>query len=73
MWATVLVIALWVATDPTRLVVVVALMSRVRPRHNLIAYWLGGLAAGIAPGIGVFGLLLVMRNSVPPVMEEIRS
>ena len=73
MWATVLVLALWVATDPTRLVVVVALMSRVRPKHNLIAYWLGGLAAGIAPGIGVFGLMLVMRNSVPLVMEDMRS
>ena len=73
MWATVLVLALWVATDPTRLVVVVALMSRVRPKHNLIAYWLGGLAAGIAPGIGVFGLMLVMRNSVPLVMDDMRS
>lgn len=73
MWATVLVLALWVATDPTRLVVVAALMSRVRPKHNLIAYWLGGLAAGIVPGIGVFGLMLVMRNSVPLVMEDMRS
>lgn len=73
MWATVLVLALWVATDPTRLVVVAALMSRVRPKHNLIAYWLGGLAAGIAPGIAVFGLMLVTRNSVPLVMEDMRS
>jgi hypothetical protein len=73
MWATVLVLALWVATDPTRLVVVVALMSRVRPKHNLIAYWLGGVAAGIAPGIVVFGLMLVMRDSVPLVMENMRS
>lgn len=73
MWATVLVLALWVATDPTRLVVVVALMSRARPKHNLIAYWLGGFAAGIAPGIGVFGLMLVMRNSVPMVMEHMKS
>jgi len=73
MWATVLVLALWVATDPTRLVVVVALMSRVRPKHNLIAYWLGGVAAGIAPGIGVFGLMLVMRDSVPPAMDDMRS
>lgn len=73
MWATVLALALWVATDPTRMVVVVALMSRARPKHNLIAYWLGGLAAGIAPGIGVFVLMLVMRNAVPPIMEDVRS
>jgi Sap, sulfolipid-1-addressing protein len=73
MWATVLVLAVWVATDPTRLVVVAALMSRVRPKHNLVAYWLGGLAAGIAPGIGVFGLMLVTHNSVPLAMEDMRS
>ena len=73
MWVTVLVLALWVATDPTRLVVVVALMSRVRPKHNLIAYWLGGVAAGLAPGIGVLGLMVLMRDSVPPAMEAMRS
>jgi len=73
MWATVLVLALWVATDPTRLVVVAALMSRVRPKHNLIAYWLGGVAAGIGPGIGVLGLMLVMRDSVPLIIEDMRS
>jgi hypothetical protein len=73
MWVTVLVVALWVATDPTRLVIVVALMSRMRPKHNLIAYWLGGLAAGIAPGVAVFGLMLVMRDSVPLAMADMRS
>ncbi|OBH56514.1 GAP family protein [Mycobacterium sp. E2479] len=71
MWATVLALALWIATDPTRLVVVAALMSRVRPKHNLVAYWLGGLAAGTAPGIVVLGLMLVMRDAVP--LEGIRS
>ena len=73
MWATVLALALWVATDPTRLVVVAALMSRARPKHNLVAYWLGGLAAGIAPGIGVLGLMMVRGTSVPLVMENMRS
>lgn len=73
MWATVLVLALWVATDPTRLVVVVTLMSRARPKHTLIAYWFGGVTAGIAPGIGVVGLMLVMRNSTPLAMQDWRS
>ena len=48
MWGTVLALALWIATDPTRLVIVVVLMSRPRTRHNLLAYWLGGVVAGIA-------------------------
>jgi Sap, sulfolipid-1-addressing protein len=73
MWGTVLALALWVATDPTRLVVGVVLMSRPRPRHNLIAYWLGGVAAGVVPGLGVFVLLLVLHNSVTKVIEEVRS
>jgi hypothetical protein len=73
MWGTVLALALWVATDPTRLVIVVVLMSRPRPRHNLLAYWLGGVAAGIAPGLGVFVLLLVLRDSLPMAMEDVRS
>ncbi|MEB4209236.1 GAP family protein [Mycobacterium sp. 94-17] len=73
MWATVLVLALWVATDPTRLVIVALLMSRLRPRRNLVAYWLGGLAAGIGPAAGIFGLMLATRSSVPPVMADMRS
>ncbi len=63
MWGTVLAFALWIATDPTRLVIVAVLMSRLRPKHNLLAYWLGGLAAGVVPGIGVFGLALALHNS----------
>jgi len=70
MWGTVLAFALWVATDPTRPFIVLVLMSRRQPRHNLLAYWLGGAAAGIAPGLI---LLLVLRDSLPMVMEDVRS
>src|ERR1700739_2036272 len=70
MWVTVLAFALWVATDPTRPFIVLVLMSRRRPRHNLLAYWLGGVAASIAPGLI---LLLVLRDSLPMVMEDVRS
>jgi hypothetical protein len=70
MWGTVLAFALWVATDPTRPFIVLVLMSRRQPRHNLLAYWLGGAAAGIAPGLI---LLLVVRDSLPMVMEDVRS
>lgn len=73
MWGAVLAVALWVATDPTRLVIVVVLMSRLRPRHNLLAYWLGGMAAGIAPGLGWLMLMLVLHNSVTLAVGEVRS
>jgi Sap, sulfolipid-1-addressing protein len=70
MWSTVLAIALWVSIDPTRLVIGGVLMTRPRPRHNLFAYWLGGLAAGVGPGLGAFVLL---RGSLLMVMEDARS
>jgi hypothetical protein len=70
MWGTVLAIALWVSIDPTRLVIGGVLMSRPRPRHNLFAYWLGGLAAGVAPGLGAFVLL---HGPLLAVMEHARA
>lgn len=73
MWGTLLALALWIATDPTRLVIVAVLMSRLRPKHNLLAYWLGGLAAGVVPGISVFGLALALHDSLPLAMDNARS
>ncbi|OSC31712.1 hypothetical protein B8W69_04650 [Mycobacterium vulneris] len=70
MWGTVLAIALWVSIDPTRLVIGGVLMSRPRARHNLFAYWLGGLAAGVAPGVGA---LVLLHGSLLKDMEEARS
>ena len=70
MWGTVLAIALWVSIDPTRLVIGGVLMTRPRPRHNLFAYWLGGLAAGVAPGVGAF---LLLRGPLLMVMQDARS
>lgn len=68
MWGTLLAVALWVSLDPTRLVI--GGVSRPRLRHNLFAYWVSGLAAGIAPGFAAFALL---GNSLPAVMEGMRS
>ncbi|HET9890752.1 MAG TPA: GAP family protein [Mycobacterium sp.] len=53
--------------------IVAVLMSRLRPKHNLLAYWLGGLAAGVVPGIGVFALALALHDSLPPAMDHARS
>ncbi|BBY39869.1 membrane protein [Mycobacterium mantenii] len=72
MWGTVLALALWLSIDPTRPVIVMVMMSRPRPRHNLVAYWLGGVAAGIAPGLGGVVLLLTLRDSLA-VVEHARS
>jgi hypothetical protein len=70
MWGTVLAIALWVSIDPTRLVIGGVLMSRPRARHNLFAYWLGGLVAGVAPGVGA---LVLLHGSLLKEMEDARS
>lgn len=70
MWGTLLAIAVWVSIDPTRLVIGGILMSRPRPRHNLLAYWLGGLAAGVAPGLCALALL---HGSLLLVMNHARS
>lgn len=72
MWGTVLAFGLWAATDPTRLVIVAVLMSRLRPRRNLVAYWLGGLAAGLAPGLSVVALLLILRDDLLSLLEHAR-
>lgn len=70
MWGTVLRLALWLSIDPTRLVIGGILMSSPRPRHNLLAYWLGGLAAGVAPGLGA---LVLLHGSLLLVVESARS
>ena len=70
MWGTVLVFALLTANDPARLGIAVILISRPRRLHNLLAYWLGGMAASIAAGLGV---LILLRDSLPMVMRDVTS
>lgn len=77
MWTLVLFVGLGMAIDPLRLGVVVLLVSRPKPRLNLLACWLGGMVAGIALGLAVlFGLrdvVLVAIHSVANVFAELRS
>ncbi len=70
MWGTVLVLALGAATDPLRLGTVVVLVSLRRPVHNLLACWLGGMAAGTFVGLGV---LLLLRDFLPTVIHVTSS
>jgi len=70
MWGTVLVLALVAATDPVRLGIAVLLISRPRPMLNLLAFWFGGMAMGIAAALGV---LILLRDSAPMFMQNVAS
>ncbi|MCV7379996.1 hypothetical protein BST11_21805 [Mycobacterium alsense] len=57
MWGTVLALALVAGVDPGRIGVTLLVFSRRRPVLHLAALWLGGLAVGVALGVGaLFGL-----------------
>lgn len=47
MWSSVLAFAFFAALDPVRLGIILLVISRPRPVQNLLAYWAGGLIAGI--------------------------
>jgi hypothetical protein len=53
MWSAVLLLSLLVAMDPVRIGITALLISRPRPMLNLFAFWLGGMAAGIAVALVV--------------------
>ncbi len=59
MSSAVLVLSLLVALDPVRIGITALLISRPRPMLNLFAFWLGGMAAGIATALIV---LLFLRD-----------
>ena len=63
--------------DPTRLGLAAILMSRRQAVRNLLAFWLGGMLAGITVGIAVLVLfrdiaLVVIQDAVAS-MNEVRS
>ncbi len=66
MWGTVLLLGLFTAPDPVRIGLAVILVSRRRPMLNLLAYWLGGMTAGI--GVGLV-LLRLLRDSLPAIVH----
>ncbi|OBJ55159.1 GAP family protein [Mycobacterium asiaticum] len=68
MWATVLVLALWMATnDPVRMLIATFLVTRERPLQNMVAYWLGGAGAGIVTSIAV---IFFLRDLAAPLMHS---
>ena len=70
MWATVLVLALGAATDPVRFGIAVFLIARPRPMLNLLAFWLGGMATGVAAALGALTLL---RDFLSVVVQDVTS
>jgi hypothetical protein len=66
MWAAVLYIGLVMATDPIRLGLALVLVTRRRPALNLLAFWLGGMVAGIVLATAV---LVVARDIALPVVQ----
>ncbi|OBI62660.1 GAP family protein [Mycobacterium sp. E796] len=77
MWAIVVVAGLGMAIDPVRLGLAVVMLARRKPMLNLLAFWLGGIAAGVAISVAVLLLmrdvaLVAIRNLVAAV-GELRS
>jgi Sap, sulfolipid-1-addressing protein len=70
MWSAVLVLSLIAAIDPIRIGIVVLLISRPRPMVSLLAFWLGGMAAGITAALV---LVLYLRDLTLSVMRVLFS
>lgn len=70
MWGIVLWMALVTAPDPIRMGIAILLISRPRPLLNLLAFWLGGMAAGMVAG---FGALLLLHDSLPGRVHGVTS
>ena len=52
-------LSLLAAIDPVRIGITALLISRPRPMLNLVALWVGGMAAGI---VAALGALLFLRD-----------
>jgi len=70
MWSAVLVLSLIAAIDPIRIGIVVLLISRPRPMVSLLAFWLGGMAAGTAAALV---LVVYLRDLTLSVMRALFS
>jgi hypothetical protein len=70
MWRTVLILALVTSADPMRLGITAILVARPRPILNLLAFWLGGMAAGVVAGVTA---LLTLRDVLPRAIHQITA
>jgi hypothetical protein len=60
-WSSVGVLTLWSALNPLRIGLILLVISRPRPKQNLLAYWVGCLAGAIPAGL----IPLTLRHFIP--------
>jgi hypothetical protein len=70
MWTTVVSLGLIMATDPIRLGLALLLVTRGRPMVNLLAFWVGGLVAGVFLATAV---LVLARDIALPAIQAMVS
>jgi Sap, sulfolipid-1-addressing protein len=70
MCSSLLVLSLLAAIDPVRIGITALLIARKRPMLNLLTFWLGGLAGGVAAAVAV---LLFLRDFTLGVMRAVVS
>ena len=70
MCSAVLLLALVAAIDPVRIGIAALLVSRPRPMRNLLVFWLGGMATGMAVALVV---LLALRGFALSVVRVLVS
>jgi hypothetical protein len=70
MCSAVIVLSLLAAIDPVRIGITAFLISRPKPMLNLLAFWLGGMAAGIGAALAA---LLLLRGLTLSLMRVVVS
>jgi hypothetical protein len=77
MWTAVLFLGLGLAMDPLRLGLVIIVLSRQRPLPNLVAFWLGGMVAGVGVGLAALvffrGVALAAIETLVAVTDSVRT
>lgn len=77
MWTYVVCLGVGMLIDPMRIGIAAVLMSRRQALRTLLAFWVGGIVAGIAVGIAVLVLLhdvaLVAIEAAASVINQVRS
>jgi hypothetical protein len=77
MWTAVLFFGVGLALDPLRLGLVAIMLSRQRPVPNLVAFWLGGMVAGVGVGLTVLilfrGVALTAVEHMTTALSDLRS
>jgi Sap-like sulfolipid-1-addressing protein len=70
MCSAVIALSLLAAVDPVRIGITALLITRPRPMPNLLAFWLGGMVAGISAALAI---LLFLRGWTLSLMRVVVS